>query len=228
MLDSPSKTLLDALPQDVRRSLKAAEYTVKYPANSQILRQNETSKDVFCINYGKVRITLYTQHGYKLSFTDIHAGQSFGELSAIDKMPRSANVVTVEETSLTRIPYLKFVALVEEYPPFARFILCQMSAMVRRLNSRLYELSALDGTHRIYAEILRISEEGIAQADGQIIVNNPPTHVEIAARVNSHREAVSRVYNALHKEGILEKHSKELRLDRLDILEERIRLKLKQ
>ena len=225
MLENQAKTLLSALPASVQKELKAHEYTVKYGRKEQILRQEEDSKEVFYINYGKVRITLYTQHGYKLSFTDIHAGQSFGELSAIDLKPRSANVVAVEETSLIRISQHKFKALLEAHPEFTDFVMRQMTAMIRRLNSRMYELSALDGTHRIYAELLRLSEDGDI-VDGCVSVLNPPTHAEIASRINSHREAVSRVYNALHDEGILEKRSKELLLTNIHILEERIAEKL--
>lgn len=225
MLENQPKTLLGALPAAVQKELKAHEFTVKYERKEQILRQEEDSKEVFYINYGKVRITLYTQHGYKLSFTDIHAGQSFGELSAIDLQPRSANVVAVEETSLIRISQHKFKALLETHPQFANFVMCQMTAMIRRLNSRMYELSALDGTHRIYAELLRLSENADT-VDDSISVLNPPTHAEIASRINSHREAVSRVYNALQDEGILEKRSKELLLTNIHILEERIAAKL--
>ena len=173
MQETKPENLLKALPASVQAELKSPEFTVKYPYKAQILRQEEDSKDVFYINYGKVRVTLYTQQGYRLSFTDIFAGQSFGELSAIDLMPRSANVVAVEETSLTRIPYTKFQALLRAHPDLAHFVMCQMSAMIRRLNSRMYELSALDGTHRIYAELLRIAEDGVEHDDG-LIVNNPP------------------------------------------------------
>ena len=225
MVENLPKSLLDALPLSVKQELKSPEYTVKYTRKEQILRQEDDSKDVFYINYGKVRITLYTQHGYKLSFTDIHAGQSFGELSAIDMQPRSANVLAVEETSVIRISQVKFKSLLEAHPDFANFVMRQMSAMIRRLNSRMYELSALDGTHRIYAELLRIGEEGV-NTNGQFSVLNPPTHAEIASRINSHREAVSRVYNALQDEGILEKRSKELLLSNLHILEQRIEEKL--
>lgn len=221
MDNNKPKSLLEALPETVQKELKSAEFTVKHTVKAQILRQEDDSKDVFYINYGTVRITLYTQQGYRLSFTDIHAGQSFGELSAIDLGPRSANVLAVEETSLTRIPHQKFQALLKQYPDFSLFVMCQMSAMIRRLNDRMYELSALDGTHRIYAELLRIAEDG--EMDGELlIVDNPPTHAEIASRISSHREAVSRTYHTLIDEGLLEKRSKQLVFSDLAPLRERI------
>ncbi len=221
MHETPVDTLMTALPLSVQRSLKSSAFTVKHAPKSLILRQKDNSGDVFYIHYGSVRVTLYTTHGQKLSFIDINAGQSFGEISAIDSMPRSANVLALEETLLTCIPQEYFLELVDTQPRFARYVMNQMSALIRRLNNRLYELSTLDGTHRIYAELLRIAARGELEGDARII-NNPPTHAEIASRINSHREAVSRVYHCLKEDGILEKRSRQLVLKNLDVLQQRI------
>ncbi len=220
-MSDPPSTLLEALPDAVRQSLKAKQFTLKFPPGAQILRQDDSSKDVFFINYGKVLVTFYTERGDKLSFTEMHAGQSFGELSAIDLERRSANVLAIEETLLTRIEHHKFEALLRNHPTFAHFVMCQMSAMIRRLHNRMYELSALDGTHRIYAELLRMAENGEPD-NGRVIIDNPPTHAEIACRINSHREAVSRTYRALIKDGLLEKHSRQLVITQPDVLQLRI------
>ena len=221
MDDKASDTLLSVLPKSVQYHLKAEEFTVKHRPKSQILRQEDDTGDVFYIHYGRVRVTLYTEHGYKLSFTEIYAGQSFGELSAIDSMPRSATVQAIEETYLTRLPKEYFLELVDAHPRFSRFVMNQMCALIRRLNSRMYELSTLDGTHRIYSELLRIADQGEV-VNGVHTINNPPTHMEIASRINSHREAVSRVYHDLRKDNILEKTSKKLLLRNLEVLEQRI------
>jgi len=222
-MDQPqtNTTLLSLLPTRVQQHLQAEEYTVHLPPKTQILRQEDLSGDVFYIHYGRARVTLYTERGHKLSFIDIFAGQSFGEVSAIDSMPRSANVVSIEETLLTRIPQSYFLNLLDKYPGFARHVMQQMSALIRRLNGRLYELSSLDGTHRIYSELLRIAEMGETR-DGAKWIHNPPTHAEIASRINSHREAVSRVYHQLKLDGLLEKRSRLLILRDLDTLQQRI------
>ncbi len=219
--------MFDALPLDTQEALKASEFMVKYDAKEQILRQEENSNDVFYILYGKVRIILYTHLGHKLSFTDIRAKQSFGELSAIDDLPRSANVVAVEDTALIRIPGETFKQLLLDHPDFSMHIMQQVTMLVRRLNQRMYELTSLDGKHRIYSELLRLAEQGDPlNNSGSIFVLNPPTHAEIASRVNSHREAVSRVYAALMKEGLLEKQSKKLILHNTHLLLERINAQL--
>lgn len=220
--DKGVDTLLSVLPNSVQRRLRAEGFSVRHLPKSQILRQEDDTGDVYYIHYGSVRVTLYTEHGYKLSFTEIHAGQSFGELSAIDSMPRSANVQAIEETYLTCIPKEYFLELLDAHPRFSRFVMTQMCTLVRRISSRMYELRTLDGTHRIYSELLRIANQSEI-INGVHTINNPPTHMEIASRINSHREAVSRVYHDLKKDNILEKKPKQLLLRNLEILEQRIK-----
>lgn len=221
MKENKPPTLLEALPNSVRELLKSREYTVKFEAGDQILRQDDNSRDVFFINYGKALVTFYTERGDRLSFTEMGAGQSFGELSAIDMQPRTANVVALENTSLTRIRHQQFQSLLRGNPDFADYILRQLVTLVRRLNTRIYELRALDSRHRIYAELLRLAKCGHPEGD-RVIIDNPPTHTEIAARINSHREAVSRTCRALMREGLLEKPSKKLVLIRPEVLQIRI------
>lgn len=225
MAKKKQPSLLTVLPKHIQQEVKGANSTVKYQPKEQILRQEELSTDVYFINYGKVRITLYTQRGFRLSFTEIIANQSFGEMAAIDGKPRSANVVAVEETSLTCIPRSKFLELLSTYPEFALYVMHNMSGIIRRLNDRLYELSALDSTHRIYTELIRLAEIGEPVGD-QILIANPPSQAEVASRIASHREAVNRVYKLLFKEGILEKHSKQLFIRDVELLIQRVQKKL--
>lgn len=226
MKKAQAANLLATLPDSVRQSFKDKNHTVKYARGAQILRQEEDSRDVFFINYGKVLVTFYTERGDKLSFTEMGAGKSFGELSAIDLQPRSANILALEETSLTRIDHRKFQTLLKAHPEFAHYVMCQMTAMIRRLHNQVYELSALDGTHRIYAELLRLAENG-QHENGRIIIHNPPTHTEIAARINSHREAVSRTCRALMTDGLLDKGPRQLIIIEPGVLRQRIDHRLK-
>jgi CRP-like cAMP-binding protein len=60
-----------------------------------------------------------------------------------------------------------------------------------------------EGREVIYSELLRLAAEG--QRQGKMIVIKPaPTHYEIAARIGSHREAVTREFNRLETESLLD------------------------
>jgi CRP-like cAMP-binding protein len=78
-----------------------------------------------------------------------------------------------------------------------------MVAKMRSMSERVFEVSALSVSERLRRELLRLAATGERQ--GKIIVIKPaPTHYDIAARIGSHREAVTREFNRLEAEKLLE------------------------
>jgi predicted transcriptional regulator len=68
----------------------------------------------------------------------------------------------------------------------------------------VYEFSTLAVNNRIQAELLRLASLG--QREGNSARLEPaPTHSEIASRISTHREAVSRELNRLSRIGIIER-----------------------
>ena len=58
-------------------------------------------------------------------------------------------------------------------------------------------------------EILRLAEENRLE-EGMVSIQNFPTHKEIASRVNTHREAVTRELNDLSRLGIIKQNKRVL------------------
>ena len=63
-----------------------------YGAHEQIIDRQSETKDVFFVVEGKVRVVNYSVSGREITLDDIEAGGHFGELAAIDGLPRSASV----------------------------------------------------------------------------------------------------------------------------------------
>ena len=85
-----------------------------------------------------------------------------------------------------------------------------MARRIQHTSQRMFELSAWSATGRIYSELLRIATPG---ADGTALVIEPtPSMTELAARVNSTRETVSRTVNDLRRRGLLRKTNTGLEL----------------
>ena len=88
---------------------------------------------------------------------------------------------------------------------------------IRALTSRVYEFSTLAVNNRIQAELLRLAN--LAPQGGNAARIAPaPTHVEIASRVSTHREAVTRELNRLSRMGLIERRDGTLLVKDLDRL----------
>ena len=89
---------------------------------------------------------------------------------------------------------------------------------VRGLTKRVYEFSTLAVQNRIHAELLRLARDH-AVADGTARLDPAPTHADIASRISTHREAVTRELSRLAKLGLVEQKGRSLTIKDLDRLE---------
>jgi CRP-like cAMP-binding protein len=104
-------------------------------------------------------------------------------------------------------------------------MLLQLASLVRGLTERVIDLSTLGVQNRIHAELLRLARE--AGVTGNTARIDPaPKHSDVASRVSTYREQVTRELSALVKAGILERgeHALVIRdLARLERLVEDVR-----
>jgi CRP/FNR family transcriptional regulator, cyclic AMP receptor protein len=176
-----------------------------YEINQQIVSHLDNSNEVFFIINGVVRITTYSIGGKETTFRDMTAGQMFGELSAIDGMPRSAHAIALTSCEIISIPANSFWKLLEKYPGVSKKTLKYLTKLIRLLSDRIVEFSTLDVKSRIHAEVLCLARNG-NQIDGLVNISPVPTHSSLASRLGTHREAVTRELGVLTRKGIIIKN----------------------
>ncbi len=174
-----------------------------------ILGDHERTNDLFFILSGAIRINSVTAAGREVIFTDIQAGAMFGEFSAIDQLPRSAAAVALTDCRLARMSAPAFRATLISNSGIAVRFSELLIAKIRSMSERVFEVSALAVRERVRRELLRLAAHGVA-SDRQIIIKPAPTHYEIASRIGSHREAVTREFNRLQDEKVIEVRRREI------------------
>lgn len=194
----------------------------RYEAGQRILSHKDPTQDVYFIISGKVRVTIYSLNGKEITFRDQGAGEMFGELGAIDGEPRSAHVMALEDSLLASMPRETFWEVLSSYPEVAGFTLKRLASLVRRLSERVFEFSTLAVRNRIHAELLRLARENPRDDNTAVIVPSP-THADIASRISTHREAVTREYHDLAEAGIIEQRRGELVINDVARLENMVR-----
>jgi CRP-like cAMP-binding protein len=201
---------------DLFRGLDAAQLTEierhartrHYRAGQTVVGYQDDSHEVFFILAGKLKVTIYSEAGREVAFRELRAGSSFGELSAIDGGPRSANVIALTEATVTSMTAADFMTVVRRHPDVAVAVLCQLTSLVRSLSERVHGFADKVEV-RICHELLRLARDGPVGANAARL-RPAPKHAEIASRVNTHREAVSRLLSKLAKLGVVQRGVGEL------------------
>ncbi len=175
----------------------------RHDANELIVDYGEPTSEVRFVITGKVRILLRTPTGKEVILTEMGPGQFFGEMAAIDGSSRSANVTALEASEMCVMPATTFLETIAEIPDVNRNVMKQLTSRVRELNHRLGEHAFLTTRQRLCAQLLRVSKRR-AQAPEQRIVSPPPLHKDIADRIGTQREVVTRELSALKKAGLID------------------------
>jgi CRP/FNR family transcriptional regulator, cyclic AMP receptor protein len=177
--------------------------TRSYHRQSQILEEQDPTDDVFFILEGTVRANSMSSGGREVIYSELSAGDIFGEFSAIDRKPRSSAVFALTECVVARMSSAKFFELLRGNGHVATRLVELLVAKMRRMSERVFEVSALSVRERVRRELLRLANDGERQGRS-VVIRPAPTHYEIAARIGSHREAVTREFNRLETGRLLE------------------------
>jgi CRP/FNR family cyclic AMP-dependent transcriptional regulator len=193
-----------SVPVETIRQLDSQCVWRRAAAKECILDYKDDGTDVYFVSQGHVRVLIRTKVGRETILRDIHDGEFFGELAAIDGRPRSAAISAVTDSIIARMPPAIFRDMVHVYPDACDQLLALLASQIRTLANRVNEYGSLDVRTRIYAELLRLARPRRAN-DVEAVISPPPTHAELAARVSSHREAITRELKHLERSGLLER-----------------------
>jgi len=197
-------TIFRDLPSEVLGDLATRVHPRIAEAGSVIVSAEEPGDSLFVIGRGKVKVVLYGETGREIILSILRAGDFFGEMSLLDRQPRSANVVAVESSELLGLDREAFQTHLTSHPSTAMAILAEMSRRLRHADEVIGNLALLD----VYARVARIIRD-LAQkqgepADGGLLIKERPTQQEIAGLIGTSRETVSRALNDFTRRGLLE------------------------
>lgn len=211
--------ILEPMSEEGRHKLEALCRWRDFTRDEQIIDRDSDTGDVFFIVRGKVRVVNYSYTGREVSYDDLGAGAVFGELSAIDGAPRSANVVALDNTTVAAMSPDQFRQALADNPDFAFTIMTRLVKIIRGSTDRIMDLSTLGAYTRVYAEILRLAREN-AGDDGSATIRPVPIHSDVASRAGTTRETVARALSDLSRKEIAIRDDDALVIDDIGQLEE--------
>ncbi|MEN9270457.1 MAG: Crp/Fnr family transcriptional regulator [Thermostichales cyanobacterium HHBFW_bins_127] len=172
-----------------------------HPINQAILLQNDWGNAVYFVLEGWVKIRTYDLEGREITLTILGPGEVFGEMAALDEIPRSTDVIALTHTQVACLSAHHFMKILETHAQ-AGIRLSQLLARRLRLINRRLQLREANSTARVVDILLFLAEyRGKVSRAGIEIPHLP--HREISSLSGLARETVTRVLSKLESEEVI-------------------------
>ena len=197
--------IFNALSVEDRETIAQSMVLKQFEPTSTLISAAENRTEVFFLLSGKVRAFANSQGGKQVQYEDLAAGSMFGELSAIDGQPRGNDCIALDQVLVAVMTADTLMLVMKEHPAVMKAVLVRLATLARKHMRRVYEFSTENVGTRVRLEILRmIQDAGHEGESSSIRFDKVPTHSDIAARISTHREAVTRELKNLEKLGLID------------------------
>ncbi len=198
MADTPETRILSevalfrGLPPEQLSHIEAYLRRRTFPAGAHVITVEEPSETVYVVLEGSVKVYVTQPDGTEVVLAALGRDELIGEMSLADSLGRSANVITLEETSFLLMDRGTFRASVEELPTMALNLANVLSRRLRLANAHLRSVATLDVPGRVAAQLLALAREyGEPSSRDGTIIPLPLTQSDLAALVGASRVRVN-------------------------------------
>jgi CRP/FNR family cyclic AMP-dependent transcriptional regulator len=196
--DSPIDLGFGPLPPQTLRALSASSIARRFPKNAVLINEGELGDSLFIVLSGRLKVYASAASGKEIVI-DFHGpGECVGEMS-IDGSPRSASVMTTEPTTCAIVSRAQFRDFLHDQPDFALYLIGKLIQRARRATENVKSLALSD----VYGRLVRLLTGLAHDVAGRMVVAEKLTQQEIAERIGSSRDMVTRLMKDLVAGGYL-------------------------
>lgn len=177
-----------------------------YPKNAVVITEGEQGDSLFAVMSGRVKVFIGDEDGREIILKMLGPGDVFGEMSVIDRQPRSASVSTLEPCVFRVLSHSSFEVCLERAPRIAIGVMNALAKRLRDADRKITTLALMD----VYGRVAHTLLELAVQSDGKLQVGQKLSQQDIANMVGASREMVNRILKDLSERGYITVESKSI------------------
>jgi CRP-like cAMP-binding protein len=200
--------LLSRLPRHLATDLFASATRVKLAANQVLFLAGDPGDSCYRVEDGLLKVTMVSRSGIERILSFISRGGIVGELAILDGLPRSASVVAVGDTVLSRLSRAEFDAFAEEHPELYKSLITLLTQRLRETNVAVAAGSFLSLEGRVALTLLELADHfGRTVGSDRIVVQHKIGQSDLAAMAGIARENLSRILKDWERRKIVSRLS---------------------
>ncbi len=194
----------------------------RYSPGELIFSEGDACPGLFVIESGSVRLFKSSPGGREQVLTIEKAVNSIAEVPVFDGGNYPASADAVEAAQLLFVSKQDFHSLCLVHPKVALKVLRVVGKRLRTLVGIIEELSFTTVRSRLISLLLRLAREQAPAAAAGVHITLPASNQELAARIGTVRELVSRNISRLQAEGLIKLDGRTVTIPRLSDLQNQL------
>jgi len=195
--------LFNELSESELSSIASTVSVERYEAGQIVFSEGDKGGDLLVVKEGDVRIVKSAVSGRQQLIAIERSGSSLGEVSVFDGGSYSTTAIAISPTVLLRLQGGHFRKLCLTHPDVALKVIRVLGHRLRHVRRLVEELSFATVRDRLIVHILRLADERGVRGDNTVKIDLDENNEELAARLGTVRELISRNLGRLHGEGLI-------------------------
>lgn len=195
--------LLKTLPQDLLVQL-AQQSTLRKFARRGIVLNAGTQEEHICFLFeGRLQGVDFTIDGREVGLFFVEPGDFCGELGLFDEGSQPEYIIALTPVVVVNIPKESIKEVMLRNAGVVNMLGRKLAARVRQMTGQRTLLGLPNVSQRVYCQLWSLVDSDAP--DEHPLINNAPTHQEIAIMLNVSRETVTRVFQKLQNQKIVQR-----------------------
>jgi CRP/FNR family transcriptional regulator len=176
----------------------------KFTKGESLFGEGDVATGFYLLVAGSIKLCRIAHDGREKVLHFVRPGETFAEAAFFGDGKYPAEARAMEPGEVLYLPREGFLELMARNPGFSLNLVVSLSLMLRRFARQIEELSFADVTSRLASFLVRRADEKSTTFGGITYVDLGIKKGEIASRLGTASETISRTFKKLKEEGIIE------------------------
>ncbi len=197
--------LLKSLPEADLQALAQHSQLQKVSRRGVVLKAGVEETSLCFLFEGRLQGVNFTIDGREVGLYFVEPGDFCGELGLFDHGKQPEFVMALTPSVIVMIPMEAIRLVMQKHPAVVTALGQRVAARVRQMTQQRTFLGLPNIAQRVCCQLWELVPSRDRIEKSASVIDNPPTHQEIAIMLNVSRETVTRVFQNLQNQQIVKR-----------------------
>ncbi len=177
----------------------------RFRIGTYICHQGDPSPEVYFLLDGRIEISSFSPTGTRVLHATVDTPQFLGELGVLGNYPRTADLLTLDDTDVWTTSGESFISFVTSQSSASRQLFGALARQILEHQAFADDLLFLDLKGRVAKRLLQMGTNSLEDLPAPGTEVPALTHVDLASLCGGSRENVTRIVTDFQRRGLVKR-----------------------